>query len=82
MQITDTYSGGTFPPLPGGDASAQKFAVDLRKQRRYHRLIRLRRATSFWWYRLLLIVIAGLAAPFLAPLLLANPKIFLVVWEQ
>ncbi|HEY6287109.1 MAG TPA: O-antigen ligase family protein [Ktedonobacteraceae bacterium] len=76
MQITDTYSGGTFLPSPSGDASARKFAADLRRQHRYHRLIRLRRATGFWWYRLLLIVLAGLASPLLAPLLLASPKIF------
>src|SRR5260370_6646465 len=77
MQITDTYSGSTYPPSRGADESAQKFAGDLRTQRRYYRFIRIRRAIGFWWYRLLLIVIAGLAAPFLAPLLLANPKIFL-----
>src|SRR6266566_2955877 len=77
MQITDTFSGGAFPPSQGGDASPRKLAGELRKQRRYHRLIRLRRATGFWWYRLLLIVIAGVASPFLAPLLLASPKIIL-----
>ena len=75
MQITDSFSGGVHPPAQGGDASARKFAGELRKQRRYHRLIQLRRATGFWWYRLLLIVIAGLISPFLAPLFLANPKI-------
>jgi O-antigen ligase len=74
MQITDTFSGGASPLSPGGDASARKFASELRKQRRHHRLIQLRRATGFWWYRLLLIVIAGLASPFLAPLFLASPK--------
>jgi O-antigen ligase len=77
MQISDTFSGGASPSLPGGDASTRKFASELRKQRRNHRLIQLRRATGFWWYRLLLIVIAGLASPFLAPLLLASPKIII-----
>src|SRR2546425_722363 len=77
MQITDTFSGGVLPPTQGGDASARKFAGELRKQRRYHRLIQLRRATGFWWYRLLLIVIAGIASPFLAPLFLADPKIII-----
>ncbi len=77
MQITDTYSKGVFPPSPDGDASARKFASELRKQRIRHRLIQLSRATGFWWYRLLLIAIAGLASPFLAPLFLADPKIII-----
>ena len=76
MQITDMSTGGTFSPTTGGDESAKKFANDLRRQRRYHQLIRLRRTIGFWWYRLLLIVIAGLATPFLAPVLIADPKIF------
>lgn len=75
MQITDTYSGGASSSLPGGDASTRKFAGELRKQRMRHRLIQLRRATGFWWYRLLLVVIAGLISPFFAPLFLSNPKI-------
>jgi O-antigen ligase len=77
MQITDSFSGGASPSLPGADASARNIAGELRKQRRTHRLIRLQRAAGFWWYRLLLIVIAGLASPFLAPLLLTYPKIVL-----
>src|SRR5260370_34143030 len=76
MQITDMSTASTVPPTTSGDVSARKFANDLRRQRRYHRLIRLRRATGFWWYRLLLIVMAGLAAPFLAPPLIDSPKIF------
>src|SRR5579859_426792 len=75
MQIADTFPKGAFPPSQGGDASMQQLTEELRKQRRYHRLIQTRRAISFWWYRLLLIMIAGLVAPFLAPLLMTNPKI-------
>jgi O-antigen ligase len=77
MQITNTVSKSAFPPTQGEDASARKFAGDLRKQRRYHRLIQLRRATGFWWYRLLLIIIAGLISSYLAPLFLADPKIII-----
>ena len=77
MQITNTVSKSAFPPTQGEDASARKFAGELRKQRRYHRLIQLRRATGFWWYRLLLIIIAGLISSYLAPLLLADPKIII-----
>src|SRR5437667_10068667 len=77
MQITDTYSDGTFPRSQSGDALARRFADELRKQRRDHRFIQLRRVLSFWWYRLLLILIAGIASPFLVPSLLDNPKIIL-----
>ena len=77
MQITNTVSKSAFPPTQGEDASARKFAGELRKQRRYHRLIQLRRATGFWWYRLLLIIIAGLISSYLAPLFLADPKIII-----
>jgi O-antigen ligase len=77
MQLTNTFSGGASPPGRDGDAPARNIAGELRKQRRKHRLIQLRRATGFWWYRLLLVVIAGLASPFLAPLLLTYPKIVL-----
>ncbi len=76
MQITDMSTVGTFSPTTGGDESAKKFANDLRRQRRYHQLIRLRRTIGFWWYRLLLIIIAGLVSPFVAPVLIADPKIF------
>ena len=75
MQIADTFPKGAFPPSQGGGASLQKLTEELRKQRRYHRLIQIRRAISFWWYRLLLIVIAGLVAPYFAPLLMTDPKI-------
>jgi O-antigen ligase len=77
MQITDTYSDGTFLPSQSGDALARRFADELRKQRRDHRFIQLRRILSFWWYRLLLILIAGIASPFLVPPLLDNPMIIL-----
>jgi len=77
MQIPDTFSKSAFPLSQGGDVPARKFAKELRKQRRDHRLIQVRRAVGFWWYRLLLIVIAGLISPFLTPLFLSDPKIIL-----
>jgi len=77
MQITETYSNGTLPISQGGDVPSRKFADELREQSGYHRLIQVRRAVGFWWYRLLLIVIAGLISSFLAPLFLSHPRIII-----
>src|SRR6266571_4966097 len=77
MQIPDTFSKSAFPLSQGGDVPARKFADELRTQRRFHCLIQVRRAVGFWWYRLLLIVIAGLISTYLTPLFLSDPKIIL-----
>ncbi len=77
MQITDIYSEGAVPSSENGNASSGKLARELRKQRRYHRLIQIRRATGFWWYRFLLIIAAGLISAILAPMFLADPKIII-----
>ena len=77
MQITEAYSNGAFPSSENGNASSGKLAMELRQQHRNHRLIQLRRATGFWWYRLLLIITAGLISALLAPMFLAYPKIII-----
>jgi len=83
MQITNTFRNGAFPPSQGGGAPTPDVAGQIRKQRRYHNLIHLRRTLGLWWYRILLILLvsylAGQLGTILAPLILTNPKLLIVV---
>jgi O-antigen ligase len=71
MQITGPIDDNALPSSPPDSSSL------LRRMRRRHRVIHLKRTLGFWWYRVLLIVLMGLLAPFLGPVFLANPKIVL-----
>jgi O-antigen ligase len=60
MQISDTFPKGVFPPPPGGNTPS--IADQLLHQQMLHRRIYLDRAVRLWWYRILLIILAGIVA--------------------
>lgn len=57
MQITDSFSNR--PPLPSGGGTPE-LKTQLEQQQSYHRRIYWQRRLSFWWPRVLLIVLACL----------------------
>jgi len=71
MQIAD-IPNGAFPP--GGNAPTPDIALQLRKQRREYKRILTLRTVGFWWYRILLVVLASYAAAILGQLGLDFPK--------
>ena len=59
MQATNTVRKDMFPPQ-GGNMS--NIADQLQRQQELHRRIYLGRAVRFWWYRILLIILAAVLA--------------------
>jgi len=60
MQVADNFSGGVLPPSGGGASPdiAQQRSIE---QKRYRRIF-LKRTFQFWWYRILIVVLAGVLA--------------------
>jgi O-antigen ligase len=61
MQVTNTFGKGAFPP-PGGGAPSTDIASQINQQRSYYQRIHFQRSLSFWWFRILLIVLAVIIA--------------------
>src|SRR6266571_1338189 len=61
MQVTNSLGKGTFPP-PGGGAPPSDIASQIKQQRTYYQRIHFKRSLSFWWSRILLIVLAVIIA--------------------
>ncbi len=57
MQVTNTFGKGAFPP-PGGGAPPTDIASQINQQRSYYQRIHFQRSLRFWWFRILLIVLA------------------------
>src|SRR6266487_409224 len=60
MQITDNFASSAYPPVQGGNA--QDIARQLSRQQTSHRRTLRARAVRFWWYRILLVVLAVVVA--------------------
>src|SRR6266487_2206902 len=58
MQITNTFGKGAFPPSPGGGPPAPDIARQVSQQRSYYQRVHFQRSLRFWWFRVLLIVLA------------------------
>lgn len=77
MQITNGVSQGQFPPAQGGNSADIRQAIA--RQRRLHRRTQLMRSVKFWWYRILIVVLAGLLAGELEPLVTTIWKYVIIV---
>src|SRR2546421_3127137 len=77
MQFVEPFSGAGLPPSAGGNSP--EVAAQLRRLRRHHKLIQLSRSIRFWWYRLLLVILAGLLAGEFEPFVLGIGKYIVVV---
>lgn len=77
MQITNGVSQGQFPPAQGGNSADIRQAIS--RQRRLHRRTQLMRSVRFWWYRILIVVLAGLVAGELEPLVTSIWKYVIIV---
>lgn len=77
MQITDSFHNGAVPPSQGGNAPSLETAQQIRRYRARQRLTLLLRSIRFWWYRILIILLAGLFAGVFGQFIFQLPKEFL-----
>lgn len=77
MEIIGRARSGSTPPSPGTDASTRTFADELLALRQRYRRLSLRRSLTFWWYRILLVVLGGLIAAALGEIAMLQWKILL-----
>ncbi|MFL5663859.1 MAG: O-antigen ligase family protein [Ktedonobacteraceae bacterium] len=68
MQVSGTSLNGGFPSRGGGNSS--DIAAQLQSLRESQKRILLRRGIGFWWYRILLVILAGLLAGAFEPYVL------------
>ena len=77
MQVSGTSLNGGFPSPGGGNSS--DIATQLQSLRESQKRILLRRSIGFWWYRILLVILAGLLAGAFEPFVLQYWKYAIVV---
>jgi hypothetical protein len=66
MQISNSL-GGAFPPSQGGGVPSPDLDSQIQAQRSYHQRILRSRAIHYWWFRILLLILAAVVANILAP---------------
>jgi O-antigen ligase len=76
MQITNNFSEGGIPSQSGIPVN---LADQLHRNHRRYKRIQLGRSVRFWWYRIALIILGGMAVAFLSPYVLTIGKIILGV---
>src|SRR5947207_2962734 len=60
MQTATTFPNGAFPPPP--QENTPDITAQIQRQQALYRRIFFARRVQTWWYRILLIVLAGLVA--------------------
>ncbi len=75
MQIANSFGSSPFPPSAGGDGPTPEIAQQIQSRQARYRRIFVRRSLQFWWWRILIIVLAGVVAG-------VDAQFFLLIWKE